>query len=98
MLIHWCDCYSIKADSLAMMINVVGTDDGGELIVHGMANLLTHRALGDIVSDESLRNLVAWKILAQGNIGSTISEVSIAAAMNRVEGCCDVITGNDSDG
>ena len=80
MLIHWCNCYSIKADTLAMIINVVGTDDGGKLIVHGMTNLLAHR---DVISDESLKNLVAWKILAQGNISS------IAAAMNRVEGCCN---------
>ena len=38
--IHWCDGNSIKADALAMMVDIVGANDGSELVVHCMADLL----------------------------------------------------------
>ena len=98
MFIHWCNCYSIKANALAMVVNIVGPDDGSELIIHGMSYLLAHRTLGYIVSVKSLRNLVTWELFAESKISSAISEVSIAAAMDRVKGRGDVITSNDCDG
>ena len=49
-----------------------------------MADLLAHRALSDIVSDKTLRDLVARELFAEGKIGSTITKVTIAAAMDGV--------------
>ena len=59
MFICWCDCDAIKANALAVVIDVVGADDGGEFVIHRMADLLAYRALSDVVSDEALRDLVA---------------------------------------
>ena len=65
MFICWCNCYSIKTNTLAMVIDVVGAHDGGELVIHRMADLLAHRALSDIVSDKTLRDLVARELFAR---------------------------------
>ena len=81
----WCYCYSIKANTLAVVIDVVGADDGGEFVIHRMADLLAHRALSDVVSNEALRDLVARELFAEGKVCSTITEVAIAAAMDGVE-------------
>ena len=50
-----------------------------------MEDLLAHWALSDVVSDEALRDLVARELFAEGKIGSTITEVAIATAMDGVE-------------
>ena len=84
--VHWCDGYSIETDTFAMMVDVVGTHDGSELIVHGMSDLLAHRTLSNVVSNEALWNLMARELFAEGKVSSTISEVSIAITMDRVEG------------
>ena len=55
MFICWCNCYSIKTNTLAMVIDVVGAHDGGELVIHRIADLLAHKTLGDIVSDKNTR-------------------------------------------
>ena len=34
MFIGWCDCYAIKANALAVVIDVVGANDGCELVIH----------------------------------------------------------------
>ena len=65
MFICWCNGYSIKANTLAMVIDVVGVHDGGELVIHRMADLLAHRTLGDIVSDKTLRDLLARDLFAR---------------------------------
>ncbi len=84
--VHWCDGDSIEADTFAMMVDVVGADDGSELVVHGMSDLLAHRTFCNVVGDETLRDLVARELFAEGKVGCTISEVSIAIAMYRVKG------------
>ena len=84
--VHWCDCDSIEADTLAMMVNVVGSNDGSELVVHGMSDLLAHRTFGNVVGDETLGDLVARELFAESKVCSTISKVSIAIAMYRVKG------------
>jgi hypothetical protein len=84
--IHWCNGDSIKADTFAMMVNVVGADDGSEFVVHGMSDLLAHRTFCNVVGDEALGNLVARELFAEGKVCSTISEVSIAITMYRVKG------------
>ena len=84
--VHWCDGNSIEAYALAMMVNVVGTHDGSEFIVHCMADLLAHRTLSNVVSNEVLGDLMARELLAEGKVGSAISEVSIAITMDRGKG------------
>ena len=69
-----------------MMVDIVGAYDGGEFVIHGVADLLAHRAFSDIVSDKALRNLMTWELFAESKVGSAISQVTIAAAMDRVEG------------
>ena len=73
MFIHWCDCYSIEASALAMMLNIVGADDGSELVIHGMSDLLADRTLSNIVSDKSLGDLMTWELLAESKVSSTVS-------------------------
>ena len=68
-----------------MMIDVVGAYDGGEFVIHGVANLLAHRAFSDIVCNEALGNLVTRELFAEGKVGSSITKMTIAAAMDRVE-------------
>ena len=75
-----------RFNTLAMMVNVVGTHDGSELIVHGMSDLLAHRTFSNVVGNEALGDLVARELFAESKVGSTISEVSIAIAMYRVKG------------
>ena len=96
--VHWCYCYSIETDTLAMMVNVVGTYDGSELIVHGMSDLLAHRTFGNVIGNEALGNLMARELFAESKVSSTISEVSIAITMDRVEGGGNVIFGDDCNG
>ncbi len=84
--VHWCDGDSIKADTLAMMVNVVSANDGSELVVHGMSDLLAHRTFSNVVGNETLGDLVVRELFAEGKVCSTISEVSIAIAMDRVKG------------
>ena len=84
--IHWCDADSIEVDTLSMMVNVVGADDGSELVVHGMSDLLAHRTFCNVVGDETLGDLMARELFAECKVGCTISEVSIAIAMYRVKG------------
>jgi hypothetical protein len=86
MFIHWCDGNAIKADALAMMVNVVGTNDGSEFVVHCMSDLLAHRTFSDVVSNEALGDLVARDLIAEYKVGSTISEVIIAIAVDGVKG------------
>ena len=64
MFIHWGDGDAIETDTLAMMVNVVGANDGSEFVVHGMADLLAHRTFSDVVSNEALGNLVARELFA----------------------------------
>ena len=85
MFICWCDGYSIKSNAFAMMVDVVGAYDGGELIIHGVADFLAHRTFSDIVSNKALGNSVTRELFAEGKIGSSITQVTIAAAMDRVE-------------
>ena len=73
--VHWCDGNSIEAYALAMMVNVVGTHDGSELVVHGVSDLLAHRTFGNVVSNEALGNLMARELFAESKVSSTISEV-----------------------
>ena len=84
--VHWCNSDSIKADTLTVMVNVVGTNDGSELVVHGMSDLLAHRTFRNVVGNEALGDLVARELFAESKVGSTISEVSIAIAMYGVKG------------
>jgi hypothetical protein len=84
--VHWCDGDSIKADTFAMMVNVVGANDGSKLVVHGMSDLLAHRTFGNVVGDETLGDLVARELFAESKVCGTISEVAIAIAMYRVKG------------
>ena len=84
--VHWCDGDSIEADTLVMMINVVGTNDGSEFIVHCMSDLLAHRTFSNVVGNEALGDLVARELFSESKVGSTIAEVSIAIAMYRVKG------------
>ena len=60
-----------------MMVNVVGTNDGSEF---------AHRTFSDVVSNEALGDLVARDLIAEYKVGSTISEVTIAIAMDGVKG------------
>jgi hypothetical protein len=46
-IICWCNCYAIKSNTLAMVIDIVGADDGCELVIHRIADLLAHRTPGD---------------------------------------------------
>ncbi len=84
--VHWCDGDSIEAYAFAMMVNVVGTHDGSEFIVHCMSDLLAHRTFSNVVGNEALGDLVARELFAESKVGSTISEVSTAIAMYRVKG------------
>ena len=86
MFVHWCDGDSIEANALAMMVNVVGADDGSELVVHGMSDLLAHRTFGNIVGDETLGDLVTRELFAESKVCGTISEVAIAITMYRIKG------------
>ena len=81
-----------------MMIDVVGAYDGGEFVIHGMADLLAHRTFSDIVSDNALRNLMAWELFAESKVGSAISQVTIATAMDRFESRADVVFSDNSNG
>ena len=63
--IHWCDGNSIKADALAMMVDIVGANDGSELVVHCMADLLAHCTFSNVVSDKALGKLVARELFAE---------------------------------
>jgi hypothetical protein len=81
-----------------MMVNVVGTDDGSELVVHGMSDLLAHRTFSNVVSNETLGDLVTRELFAESQVGSTISEVSIAIAMDKVKGGCNVIFSDYGNG
>ena len=85
MFIHRCDGNFIKADTLAMMVNVVGTNDGSKFIVNGMSVFLAHRAFSDIVSDKALGDLVTRELFAESKVGSTISEVTIPITMDGVK-------------
>ena len=51
-----------------MMIDVVGAYDGGEFVIHGVADLLAHRTFSDIVSDKALRNLMTWELFAESEV------------------------------
>ena len=82
MFICWCDCDS---NTLAMVVDVVGAHDGGELVIHGVADLLAHRTFGDIVGNKALGNLVARELFAEGKVGGSITKVTIATAMDGVE-------------
>ena len=85
-LVHWCYGDSIEAHTFAMMVNVVGTNDGSELIVHCMSDFLAHRTFSNVVGNEALGDLVARELFSESKVGSTISEVSIAIAMDGVNG------------
>ena len=85
MFIRWCYCYSIKANALAMVVNVVGAHDGGEFVIHRVADFLVHGTFGDVVSNKALGNLVTRELFAEGKVSSSITKVTIAAAMDRVE-------------
>jgi hypothetical protein len=56
-----------------------------------MADLLAHRALSNIVSDEALWDLVTRELFAAGKVCSAITMVTIAAAMDGVESRGDVV-------
>ena len=86
MFIRWCYCHSIKFNTLAMVVDVVGAHDGGEFVIHGVAEFLADRTFSDIVSNKALGNLVAWELFAESKVGGAITKVTIAAAMDRVEG------------
>ena len=81
-----------------MMVNVVGAYDGGEFVIHGVANLLAHRAFSDIVCDKALRNLMAWELFAEGKVGSSITKVTITAAMDGFKSRADVVFSNNGNG
>jgi hypothetical protein len=81
-----------------MMVGNDVADDGCELVIYGMVDLLAHRTLGDIVSDETLRDLVPRELFAESKVCSTISELAIAAAMDRVESRGDIVCGNYGNG
>jgi hypothetical protein len=81
-----------------MMIDVVGAYDGGEFVVHGVANLLAHRAFSDIFSDKALRDLVTRELFAEGKVGSAITKVTIAATMDRFESRADVVFSDNGNG
>ena len=81
-----------------MMVDIVGAYDGGEFVIHGVADLLAHRAFSDIVSDKALRNLMAWELFAESKVGSAITKVTIAAAMHRFESRADVVFGDNGNG
>ena len=98
MFICWCYCYSIKSNAFAMMVDIVGAYDGGEFVIHGVANLLAHRAFSDIISNKALGNLVTRELLAVGKVGSSITKVTIAAAMHGFESRADVVFGNNGNG
>jgi len=51
-----------------MVIDVNGEHDGGEFVIHRMADLLAHRTLGDIVGDKALRDLVTRELFAEGEV------------------------------
>ena len=61
-----------------MMVGNDVEDDGCELVIYGMVDLLAHRALGDTVSDETLRDLVPRELFAESKVGSTIADVVFA--------------------
>ena len=81
-----------------MMIDVVGAYDGGEFIIHGVADLLADRTFSNIVGNKALGDLVAWELFAEGKVGSSITEVTIAAAMDRFKSRADVVFGDNSNG
>ena len=81
-----------------MMIDVVGTYDGGEFVVHGVANLLAHRAFSDIFSDKAVRDLVTRELFAESKVGGAIAKVTIAAAMDGFESGGDVVFSDDGNG
>ena len=85
MFIRWCYCYSIKSNALAMVVDVVGAHDGGKFVIHEVADFLAHGTFSNIVSNKALGNLVTRELFAEGKVGSSITKVTIAAAMDRVE-------------
>ena len=80
MFICWFYCYSIKSNAFAMVVDVVGAHDGGELIIHGVANLLADRTFSNIVSNKALGNLMAWELFAESKVSSSITEVTESRA------------------
>ena len=80
------NCYSIKANALAMVIDVVVAHDG-----------CAHRALSDMVSNKTLRDLVTRELFAEGKVGSTITKVTIAVAMDGVKSGADIVFGEDGN-
>ena len=86
MLVNWGDGNAIEADTLAMMVNVVGANDGGEFVVHCVSDLLADRTFSDVVGDKALGNLVARELFAERKVSSTISKVTIAITMDRIKG------------
>ncbi len=97
MFICLCYCYSIEANTFAMVIDVVGAHDGSVLVIHGMADLLAHGTFGDIVSNKALGDLMARELFAEGEVGSSITKVTIAAAMDGVESRADVVFDDDGN-
>ena len=81
-----------------MVVDIVGAYDGGEFVIHGVADLLAHRAFRDIVSNKALRNLMAWELFAESKVGGAITQVTIAAAMDRFKSRADVVSGDNSNG
>ncbi len=63
-----------------------------------MADFLAHRTFSNIVSDKALRNLMAWELFAESKVGSTITKVTIAAAMHRFESRADVVFSDNGNG
>ena len=81
-----------------MMVDIVGAYDGGEFVIHGVADLLAHRAFSDIFSNKALRDLVTRELFAESKVGSAITKVTIAAAMDRFESRADVVFSDNSNG
>ena len=81
-----------------MVVDVVGAHDGGELIIHGVANLLADRTFSNIVSNKALGNLMAWELFTESKVSSSITEVTIAAAMDGVESGADIVFSYDGNG
>ena len=88
MFICWCYCYSIKANTLAMVIDVVGAKDGGEL---------EWRIFGTHGQRQDVEDLVTRELFTEGEAGSAITKVTIAAAMDGVGSRADVIFGEEGN-
>jgi len=76
-----------------MVIDVVGAHDGSEFVIHRMADLFAHRTFGDIVSNETLGDMMTRALFAEGEVGSAITKATIAAAMDGVESRADIVFG-----